>query len=72
MLRHLLFGMLVAFGPAAHAREQSTACAAASRELPKPDADGFITLFNGKDLTGWQGLADYWSVKDGAIGGHQA
>jgi hypothetical protein len=23
-------------------------------ELPKPDADGFITLFNGKDLTGWE------------------
>ncbi len=28
------------------------------------DPDGFITLFNGKDLTGWKGLDDYWSVKD--------
>src|SRR5689334_6264018 len=22
-------------------------------ELPKPDAEGFISMFNGKDLTGW-------------------
>lgn len=40
-------------------------------ELPKPDADGFITLFNGKDLTGWEGLEDHWSVKDGTIQGSQ-
>ena len=40
-------------------------------ELPKPDADGFITIFNGKDLTGWDGLEDYWSVKDGVISGHE-
>src|SRR3954453_12330433 len=33
----------------------------------KPDADGFIEIFNGKDLTGWEGLPDFWSVKDGAI-----
>ena len=26
-------------------------------------------LFNGKDLTGWDGLSDFWSVKDGAIRG---
>src|ERR1700677_1829110 len=29
-------------------------------ELPKPDSDGFITLFNGKDLTNWEGLEGYW------------
>jgi len=26
-------------------------------------------LFNGKDLTGWEGMADFWSVQDGAIVG---
>ncbi len=26
-------------------------------------------LFNGKDLTGWKGLPEFWSVKDGAITG---
>lgn len=30
---------------------------------------GFKNLFNGKDLTGWEGLADYWSVTDGALTG---
>jgi peptidoglycan hydrolase-like protein with peptidoglycan-binding domain len=44
----------------------------ASAALPKPDADGFITLFNGHDLAGWTGLAEYWSVRDGSISGHQA
>ncbi len=26
-------------------------------------------FFNGKDLTGWEGLKPYWSVKDGALVG---
>jgi len=39
----------------------------AAADLPAPGADGFITLFNGKDLTGWEGLDGYWSVVDGAI-----
>ena len=29
-------------------------------------------FFNGKDLTGWEGLEKYWSVKDGAIVGYTA
>jgi hypothetical protein len=33
----------------------------------KPDANGFVSLFNGKDLTGWEGLPGFWSVKDGVI-----
>jgi len=40
-------------------------------ELPKPDADGFMTIFNGKDLTWWEGLPDYWEVKEGVISGHE-
>jgi hypothetical protein len=28
-----------------------------------------IKLFNGKDLDGWEGYEDYWSVKDGEIVG---
>ncbi len=27
-------------------------------------------FFNGKDLSGWEGLEKYWSVKDGAIVGY--
>jgi 3-keto-disaccharide hydrolase len=33
-------------------------------------ADDWESLFNGKDLTGWKGRADLWSVKDGAITGY--
>ena len=36
-------------------------------EVPTAGADGWIPLFNGKDLTGWEGLEGYWSVEDGAI-----
>jgi hypothetical protein len=28
---------------------------------------GFVKLFNGADLSGWKGDAEYWSVQDGAI-----
>ncbi|HMJ64204.1 MAG TPA: family 16 glycoside hydrolase, partial [Candidatus Binatia bacterium] len=30
---------------------------------------GFKKLFNGKDLTGWNGNPNLWSVKDGTIQG---
>ncbi len=30
---------------------------------------GFKPIFNGKDLSGWEGLAPFWSVKDGALTG---
>lgn len=30
---------------------------------------GETQLFNGKDLTGWKGQPEFWSVKDGAITG---
>ena len=31
--------------------------------------EGAKQLFNGKDLTGWKGNPDFWSVKDGVIFG---
>jgi hypothetical protein len=34
--------------------------------------DGFESMFNGKDLTGWDGATDIWSVQDGAIVGSTA
>ena len=30
---------------------------------------GFVSLFNGKDLSGWEGDEEFWSVEDGAITG---
>ena len=31
--------------------------------------EGFKSLFNGKDLAGWAGRPQHWSVEDGAITG---
>jgi hypothetical protein len=38
-------------------------------EQPKPDKDGFYSLFDGKSLDGWKvgKNADSWSVQDGMI-----
>jgi hypothetical protein len=33
------------------------------------DKDGFVTIFNGKDLTGWEGNPEIWRVEDGCLVG---
>jgi type 1 glutamine amidotransferase len=33
------------------------------------DEAGFVPLFNGQDLTGWDGNPEFWSVQEGAITG---
>jgi Domain of Unknown Function (DUF1080) len=35
---------------------------------PKPP-EGFVAVFNGKDLTGWEGSPKYWKVDDGCLTG---
>ena len=60
---------MVQFAQTTAGQDSTTPTARAA--LPKPDADGFITLFDGHDLTGWTGLPGYWSVRDGSISGHQ-
>ena len=37
--------------------------------LTAQEKDGFRSLFNGKDLTGWDGNPELWSVVDGVITG---
>lgn len=39
----------------------------ANAMLAARNADGFMPVFNGKDLTGWGGAADNYEVVDGAI-----
>jgi hypothetical protein len=43
---------VVVLSPAAHAA---------------PDEEGFVSMFNGKDLTGWDSKPDGWWVEDGAL-----
>lgn len=35
----------------------------------EPKEEGFESIFNGKDLSGWKGNLTHWSVEDGAITG---
>jgi 3-keto-disaccharide hydrolase len=72
MIRYLSLA-LVALSLAHHSSraDQDLTTPIEAAALPKPDADGFITLFNGHDLAGWRGLEEYWSVRDGSISGHQ-
>ncbi|MFP4499740.1 MAG: DUF1080 domain-containing protein [Candidatus Hydrogenedentota bacterium] len=36
-------------------------------KMPQPDAEGFVPLFNGKDLTGWVGAVNGHEVQDGVL-----
>ena len=40
--------------------------------LSQTSEDGFVSLFNGKDLTGWEGNPAIWKVENGAIVGQTA
>ena len=56
-------GMSISYKKSNHARSGDD-----SAEAPAEPA-GMQSIFNGKDLTGWDGDPKLWSVKDGAIHG---
>ncbi len=62
ILRHILAGVQFALGDLPADTTPSTRIAAG----PGP---GFQSLFNGRDLAGWRGNPDIWSVQDGVITG---
>jgi hypothetical protein len=49
-------------------RENDAEAAKLKTELVAAEAK-FVPLFNGRDLTGWKGDTNYWSVRDGCITG---
>lgn len=55
------FALILLFAPLAGAED-------ADRSLP-PEPENARSLFNGEDLTGWDGDGRLWSVRDGAIRG---
>lgn len=57
-LLKLLAGCLLLFVMSVHTRANDPA-----------DETGFKSIFNGRDLNGWDGDPKHWSVKDGAIVG---
>ena len=61
MLRLLSAGLLVI---------AVTSTAPAADDVKKDDVEkGFVSMFNGKDLTGWEGKPGGWWIEDGAITG---
>ena len=64
MSKHVLRFVLALFAvPLAWPAELPNTLTAAEKR------EGFTLLFNGKDLSGWDGDPQLWSVKDGAIVG---
>ncbi|WP_372897368.1 DUF1080 domain-containing protein [Stieleria sp.] len=61
MLRPVLFGTLCLFVSACFAESPAVTA--------PPEPDGMTQLFNGEDLTGWDGDSRLWSVRDGVIHG---
>lgn len=60
----------VALGADEPAAKPAAAAPAPAAELPPlapPDKDGFIPLFNGKDLTGWVGAVKGYGAENGVI-----
>lgn len=50
------------------ARPASASAAQEAQPLPASSSDeGFVTLFNGRDLSEWTSNSKYWSVVEGAI-----
>ena len=46
-----------------------TLCGAGCLFAQEKDKDGFVTIFNGKDLTGWEYNPKIWSVENGCLVG---
>ena len=47
----------------------TTAVSADDAKNAPPEHDGMVRIFNGTDLSGWDGDSQLWSVKDGVIHG---
>ena len=61
MLRHIFF--------ASKALPLASLVLLSSTVLAAAEGEGFKPLFNGKDLSGWDGNPDFWSVQNGVIVG---
>ena len=64
---HIVELEVYAAGSAPKAFASSEPVPAAAPPLPAPDKDGFIALFNGRDLSGWVGSVKGYEAKDGVL-----
>lgn len=68
----LLFSLAVVFGLMGSGCARPPFELTPLDQLPAPDAEGWITLFDGKTLDGWQnarqpGKEHFWKIEDGAM-----
>ena len=63
----LILTLAITFAPIALAQTPAESWV---QSVKLPPTETAVSLFNGKDLTGWEGqIEKYWSVNDGAIRG---
>ena len=69
MLKHSLAAVILGLGLASAAAAEPKAADWSARQIAKlPKGEKPVRLFNGKDLTGWEGqTGKYFSVQDGII-----
>jgi len=69
-MKHLLCVCLVAVLCACTSRaEEQKPAAPPAEKSAQPPEEGFVPLFNGKDLTGWEGDTKLWIVENGMLVG---
>jgi hypothetical protein len=65
--RRLVFGFVLGVGFVSAA--VGAGAGVTAQDAAPADADGFVSLFNGRDLEGWDGDPRLWSVRDGVLRG---
>ena len=68
-IHSLLAGLVICTAVSTIAADDAKRSAVEDAVKQLPDSEKPVRLFNGKDLTGWNGAKDYWSVEDGVIKG---
>ena len=69
-MKHLLCACLVVVLCACMSRaEEQKAAAPPAEKTAQPPEEGFVPLFNGKDLTGWEGDTKLWAPENGMLVG---
>src|SRR3954466_7975752 len=69
MPRRLLLRPALTLASAALCLGLSAAGAGLAAQETAKDKDGFLPIFNGHDIDGWEGDPELWSVKDGVLTG---
>jgi hypothetical protein len=70
ILSTMLLGVLLSSCGSPNAEDQpATPASEVNSEEAATDAEGFVSIFNGKNLDGWEGDTNFWRVEDGALVG---